>query len=365
MSISNHLCDSVKPGIAKKKPSEVEEYLKPLLKYAEEAVPEDDRKRTPIFLFGTASLRALSEKDRESLLKSVRATLKKTSFNFTLEEEWARAISGEEEGVYGWITANYMKEILMEKNAKDKTVGFLDLGGLSLQITFVPKESPLADSYNLILPNNNFDIYTHSFQENGQDATIKSLITLSASKANATGVVPDDIPFPCYLNGYSEEFFLETDQKAHTVYGTGEYELCSEYVREFLDLNATCKIKPCSFAGIYQPKLRGDFYATSGFYYTSHFLGIDHEEEKTPARLFRELGSEFCQKSWENATKEHPDISSNLLRVYCLTSSYIYNLVTEGFGFDEEKTNIFFTSEIKGTALNWALGALLAETFGL
>lgn len=81
---------------------------------------------------------------------------------------WARIISGEQEGIYGWIALNYITGYLsphpfrasrsasMETDAESalnslergkvvlaaseglKTVGALDLGGSSLEVTFIP-----------------------------------------------------------------------------------------------------------------------------------------------------------------------------------------------------------------------------------
>ena len=84
---------------------------------------------------------------------------------------WARIISGESEGIFGWIALNYLAGFLaphplfasratsMETDADSalesikegkeiqaaeeglKTVGSLDLGGSSLEVTFVPDKS--------------------------------------------------------------------------------------------------------------------------------------------------------------------------------------------------------------------------------
>jgi len=140
----------------------------------------------------------------------------------------------------------------------------------------------------------------------------------------------------------------------------GDYNLCSSYEQEIMNLTAPCEASPCHIDGVYQPNVTGDFYAMSGFYYTAHFFKIDSETNKTSAKEFSLHAQDFCSRTWANVTQEY-DIDKDLLKVYCLTGSYIYNLLTVGFGFDEEKTDIYFTSEIKGTALNWALGGLIAE----
>jgi len=98
----------------------------------------------------------------------------------------------------------------------------------------------------------------------------------------------------------------------------------------------------------------------SGFFYTAQFFKINSETNKTSAKQFLEHGKDFCSKTWEEVVEKY-HIDKDLLKVYCLTSTYIYNLLTAGFHFDAENTNIYFTSQIQGTTLNWALGGLIAE----
>jgi len=353
----------VKPGIAKIDPANISTYLQPLLDYAYSLVPEKEQKKAPIFLFATAGMRVIPIERQEAIIKEVRDTFSNSNFNFTYKEEWARVITGEEEGVYGWVTTNYLKDILFEHDAKDHVVGALDLGGVSLQITFLPKETPKENMHVLTLPKNVFELYTYSFLKYGQDATTRALMDLSAFYANdtTTGEVPEAVDFPCHLSGYNETYVLPADGKNHTMVGTGDYALCSQYEKEIMQLNATCPVEPCSFDGVYQPTLVGDFYAMSGFYYTASFFGIADVHSKTRAALFDEKGREYCSNTWEEVLEKYKDVDASLLKVYCLTSSYIYNVLVNGFGFDANNTNIYFTSDIEGTTLGWALGALIAE----
>jgi len=285
--------------------------------------------------------------------------LNSTAYNFTYQEEWARVITGAEEGVYGWVTANYLKGILFDNDAKSHVVGALDLGGASLQITFLPEEDPKENSHTLILPNNEFNLYTYSFLKYGQDQALSAVMQVAVDAVNKSGSIPKEIPFPCFLNGYNESYSI--DGESHTLVGTGDFELCGEYERIIMNTNATCNVTPCSIDGVYQSPVKGDFYAMSGFYYTASFFGFANETEKSKPVEFKDYGVEYCQKSWDDVVVEHPDVKPKLLRLYCFTSSYIYNVLTSGFHFDENETSIYFTASVNGTTLNWALGALIAE----
>lgn len=131
----------------------VETAIAPLLDWAEEVVPRHQWARTPVLLFGTAGLRRLPLQEQQSVLSTAGHALAASPFRF--KSSWARVISGEQEGIYGWIAVNYLTNRLTlppllrggsaETDASQRTVGALDLGGSSLEVTFVPAEpSPQA-----------------------------------------------------------------------------------------------------------------------------------------------------------------------------------------------------------------------------
>ena len=356
------MINRVKPGLAKKELKDIDSYLKPLIDHAKVLVPEKKWSDTPIFLFATAGMRVLPEEKQNATLSEVQKTLSASQFRFDNPEQWARVISGDDEGAYGWVTANYLKRILFMDNAKQLTVGALDLGGASLQITFLLRETPKKEPYTLKLPDNDYSLYTHSFLSYGQDMTTKRLFEYAAEMARSkTGDIPQNIPFPCYLTGYEEQATLEIDGKAHTIVGTGNYTRCSEYQTALLRLNASCPTTPCSMNGTYQPKHYGLFYAMSGFYYTANFFGFASGENIGSPSLFKDSAIKFCAKTWNTALQENPNLDTNLLKLYCLTSSYIYNILTKGFGFAENDKRIYFTSQVYGSELNWALGGLVSH----
>lgn len=52
-------------------------------------------------------------------------------------------MSGEEEGVYGWLTVNNALDTILAP--ANRTVGALDLGGASAQITFSPVHTSVIE----------------------------------------------------------------------------------------------------------------------------------------------------------------------------------------------------------------------------
>ena len=68
-------------------------------------MPHDERDRTPVMLLATAGLRLMSPFASDALLEACRGELRHSSLVF--HDEWAYVVTGQEEGVFAWIAANY------------------------------------------------------------------------------------------------------------------------------------------------------------------------------------------------------------------------------------------------------------------
>lgn len=86
--------------------------IKPLLDFAAAHIPAPLVASTPIYILATAGLRLLPAVERDAVLESVRAGLRAEAargrFSFTSDSQ-VNVISGEEEGVYGWVALNYLR----------------------------------------------------------------------------------------------------------------------------------------------------------------------------------------------------------------------------------------------------------------
>jgi len=101
--------------------------LQPLLKFAKEEVPEDQRARTPLLLLATAGLRMLPDDAANRILEETRRALAGSGFLF--RDGWARVISGQHEGLYGWVSVNYATGALQVRWCLCVVVGLVGLGG--------------------------------------------------------------------------------------------------------------------------------------------------------------------------------------------------------------------------------------------
>ncbi|KAL0038169.1 hypothetical protein WJX79_005885 [Trebouxia sp. C0005] len=174
--------------------------LQPLLAWAEDVVPRKQWEETPLFLFGTAGLRVLTPESQSILLSNIQNALQGSPFRF--EPSWAKVISGIEEGVYGWIALNYLTGHLAPNAGRDQdsehsrpdgrgegsgTVGAVDLGGSSLEVSFVPDDSPHAGAHDsqihVTVLGTDYSLYTYVHHSYGlNDAFDRSVAHLLSTQ---------------------------------------------------------------------------------------------------------------------------------------------------------------------------------------
>ncbi|TPX31124.1 hypothetical protein SmJEL517_g05458 [Synchytrium microbalum] len=130
-------------------------HLRPLLDFASKLVPQDQQSETPIYLFATAGMRLVAPEKQTAILDAA-CTFIKAEYTFSVAggcNRHVRVISGELEGILGWIAVNRLlggfdakHDATLKKN-HPTTFGFLDMGGASAQIAFEPTVA-MADRHS-------------------------------------------------------------------------------------------------------------------------------------------------------------------------------------------------------------------------
>ncbi|ETO00535.1 ectonucleoside triphosphate diphosphohydrolase 6 (putative function), partial [Reticulomyxa filosa] len=111
---ANHQYKKFSPGLSSfeyqtLKRSKITQYLSPLINYAREHVPHYVRSRTPLYLLATAGMRKLREENNTLASMIMRMCAEELQDSeFLVKKDWVRIIDGKHEGVWGWITANYL-----------------------------------------------------------------------------------------------------------------------------------------------------------------------------------------------------------------------------------------------------------------
>lgn len=319
----------VTPGLSafRNRPGSAAESLRPLIEFAKEKLRYDPEtmKRTRIYLMATAGMRRLSEDVRGEIMENVKKFLEKTPFKHIRSE----VITGEMEGLFGWISVNYLLGKL-QRGRPEETVGALDLGGASTQITFVPENPPRFHGRSVKLGGTTYRVYSYSYLGHGQDQA-------------ATRVASES----CYPRNYP----LKNGKK-----GTGEIEACRQAI--ISDLRVDCTHRPCSLMGEYQPELRGEFLAFSGYWYTAAFFKLS--QPMSIAKL-EATGSDYCRSEWTRIVEKFRKTPKRFLARYCFSAAYISALLTKGFNFARTSQRIRSVNKINGQDVGWTLGAVIYE----
>ena len=168
----------IKPGLSayKDSPGDAGASLRPLLEYARTKIPAEELLRTPTFLMATAGLRLVGEEPKNAILRSVCDELLRSGVLFKCE--WATLLDGHDEGLFGWVTVNYLLETLYPP-VKEEAAGIIDLGGGSVQIVFETAghaTTPAGYMQELTFGGREHEIYVKSHLGFGLDAARTALL---------------------------------------------------------------------------------------------------------------------------------------------------------------------------------------------
>ncbi|NWW83786.1 ENTP8 diphosphohydrolase, partial [Rhynochetos jubatus] len=352
--------------------------LKPCLDKAMKIIPAEQQQQTPTYLGATAGMRLL-RKQNSTKAEQVFAEVAKAIKEYPVDFRGAQILTGNEEGSFGWITINYLLETLIKGSftgewihlPAEDVVGALDLGGASTQITFLPGTT-IDDSSTralLRLYGTNYSIYTHSYLCYGQMQALKVLMASLYQDSPSS----QTISHPCYPMGYQENVTTadlynspcvhapSTPSAAQvlTVMGTGNPEACRIAIQRLFNFSCGAN-RTCGFNGVYQPPVRGQFFAFSGFYHNLHFLNLTGGQSLSSVNAT--IG-QFCTSSWEKVQKEFPTMNRTHLRDACAASTYTFTLLLQGYKFNPMTwLNIHFVQQVADVDVGWTLGYMLNLT---
>ncbi|XP_071430290.1 ectonucleoside triphosphate diphosphohydrolase 8-like [Pithys albifrons albifrons] len=351
--------------------------LKPCLDQAMKMVPAEQQRDTPTYLGATAGMRLLREQN-STKAEQVLAEVAKAIGEYPVEFRGARILTGREEGSFGWITVNYLLETLVKFSFAEKwehpqdteVLGALDLGGASTQITFQPGVAVEDRNTSVFfrLYGTNYSLYSHSYLCYGQTQALKMLLAALHQDSPSA-----QISHPCYPSGYQEnvtvaELYDSPCVRAPstaspalvlTVTGTGDPAKCRMAIQKLF--NFSCRApRPCGFNGVYQPPVRGQFFAFSGFYHSLHFLNLTGGQSLA---LVNATIREFCAMTWDKVQQLFPTTNRTHLRDACAVNSYILTLLLQGYKFNKKTwLNIHFVQQVANVDVGWTLGYMLNLT---
>ncbi|KAG8706480.1 Guanosine-diphosphatase [Ceratobasidium sp. 394] len=168
----------IRPGLSSymTDPSAAAQSLDELLDVAVRTVPKGLQHCSPVEVKATAGLRLLGHEVAQAILDAVRSRMQsRYPFPVSSRASAIEIMEGRDEGVYAWLTANYLLGTLGASTSASKsftdTYAVLDLGGASTQIVFEPtfpdsSHHGLLDGehkYELTFAGRTHTLYQHSY----------------------------------------------------------------------------------------------------------------------------------------------------------------------------------------------------------
>lgn len=363
-----------------------------LLEVAMKNVPDKLKGCTPIAVKATAGLRKLGPEKSNAILKAVRNRLE-TVYPFPVVSEangGVEVMDGKDEGVYAWITTNYLLGKIGGPD-KNPTAAVFDLGGGSTQIVFEPTFAQAKDGgmpeqlaegdhkYKLSFGGRDFTLYQHSYLGYGLMAARENLhkvVIDNMHKANpdSNAWLSKPVLNPCLIPGTTREVkvplgeghALGTSVTVNmTGPTTGSAPQCRAIAELTLKKEEKCTISPCAFNGVHQPSLsktfsREDVYLFSYFYDRAQPLGMP--ESFTLSEL-KDLTARVCEgpKSDSKAWDVFKPIDGAIKELQgrpetCLDLNFMVALLHTGYEMPIDR-EVKIAKKIKGNELGWCLGA--------
>lgn len=408
-----------------RKPSSASDYVKPLLQFAAKHVPESKHKETPLFILATAGMRLLDLPAQESILDDLRKDVP-TDFQFHFPPNHAQVITGKEEGIYSWIAVNYLMgrfdhSVNAEQpvainlhnapiTTRQRTIGMLEMGGASVQIAFeitskyeleeikqrrsVKSTADMQDvlaEFNLGCSSHDTDhsylLYVTTYLGLGanvaRETYLKTFLTNVLQKSNVTSPLglpktPLVIVDPCLTKESVEKVNITLasgELYELTVEGAGNFDVCKTKLLEFLDpkreADSKCSINSSSSCPLKQlldtrvSFTESEFYGFSELWYTLEDvlrLGGQYNYFN-----FKKAASEYCNTKWSvlesrYTRKLYPKADRDRLVHECFKSVWVMALLHDGLRMPTSYSKYKSVSSLKGSTVQWTLGALLYRT---
>uniref|UniRef100_A0A183C0I1 Nucleoside-diphosphatase mig-23 n=1 Tax=Globodera pallida TaxID=36090 RepID=A0A183C0I1_GLOPA len=365
----------VTPGLSSfgDKPEAASAYIKPLLDFAAEFIPEQKLGATPVFIFATAGMRLLSLEKQQNVMENLRKELPRMTKLQILNQHIQKAFTKK----------RLSTSSVWERVQRPNSAGMIDMGGASAQIAY---ELPFADSEGGTLPKSGenvqlinlgcrdddprfrYRLFVTTFLGFGVNEGAKTyekflwkrlsgerpMNSTEDAKTKVPTVVDGCLPLNLLKLTYVEENYSQ--------FGNGDWDTCvSDIATLLFESNSKCPLaKSCFFDGIQAPsKLslsKVELYGFSEYWFSVDdvlSLGGKYEHDK-----FERKAKEFCGQSWAVIKKKvktqfYPKADSERLETQCFKSAWIHAVLHNGFHVDEVQHHFQSAFRINGQEVQW------------
>jgi len=383
----------------------VAEHMLPLFEYAASVIPSEYHPYTSVKYQATAGMRLLSESEQEAVYDALyQGLMESETFVFRgMERGDIATLSGELEGFYGVVAANYLQGIVNaelrfiadgNETSEFGPVGALDMGGSSTQIVFLPdsqrhnnkapkeEEESCAnidmgpDERSQHLNGDHFFSTSHlsygvdQFRERLWTALVEA--RLEESKQDSESCASKVVKNPCANKGYSTEWM------GFILVGSGDTDECIRQTQRLIP-HPEIPVEehsPHTVGGVEHPPLRGKFLAMSLFFFSLDSLRVFSEphgeahsalNRSWPTPSIQELHDALyglCSREWKGDMEllhsAHEFTRQEVLGHRCFEAVYMVTLLKDGYGFRPSSRDITFTFLVDGSEVEWTLGMALS-----
>ncbi|TPP66180.1 Ectonucleoside triphosphate diphosphohydrolase 5 [Fasciola gigantica] len=397
--------EHVQPGLSAyaDNPEQAAESLAPLLRIAEGNIPNDTCHSTSVVVRATAGLRLLPSFKADGILEAVRRKL--TTSCLLSSNNSVSVLDGNQEGLYLWTSLNFMTGRMSipstigrhNPDALNHTVGTLDLGGGSTQITFAPSDSLVLTnappgyvtevqtgrSVSPAQAQLGTEVYCHSYLGLGLMSARYSILTTTTKRLPFENYPAMDLLYsPCFTSSLATNWshagkswkVRPLPQSAYrTVLLPHEDAASARAFTHSTDISPITKYCYAHALLVLRDPVEGEnpahvfhphgyvvhrpngiehqeFYAFSYIFDLAISVGMihDHSGGTVTVAQFRDAAERVC--STPNPEKPFE----------CMDLCFITALLHDGYGFPWTK-QITLQKKVKTFEISWGLGALFAE----
>ena len=320
VQISELWSKKIKPGLASVEPNQhaIDAYLSILF----ESSPEQ---HMPVYFYATGGMRLLPHPTQQLYYQAVQQW-------FSAEAQWqlmdAKTISGNEEGVFGWLAVNY--QLGAFKSTDKPLASVMDMGGASVQVTFPVQNVENIDHHDIVeidIYGRHLVLFVHSFLGLGQSLLSHQFLNEES----------------CFANGY---------QLPSGLLGKGDASSCRGSVSKLINTvhEVSSIVKPAIASNA-----SNKWYAMDGVALLAENKPFSFENKQfTNQGLLEQADSQICHQEWQDVHAQYS--SNNYLYGYCLFPAYYYALMVDGYGLHPDQSINFLP---QGQDLGWTLGVVL------
>lgn len=333
--LEDELWHEIKPGLSSfaTDPKAGADTISELLEMAKMRIPEAKRSSTPVTLKATAGLRLLPADQSQALLDTVTQRLEQSGF----DNRGVGLASELEEGVFGWVTVNYLLDQLHNPR---KSYVALDLGGGSTQITFLPKYQETFDTtpkdflHDVSVLGTSNRIYSHSYLGLGLMAAREAIFSHDQPPG-------ESLESACMVTSGATRWSFHGKEYTIRPTNRGGFENCMKSVEKMIDSKNVDQCEEVPTRKIA---------AFSYFYDRAVDAGLIRKGETglLSVRDYLEAARVACDED----KGEKADLSP----FACVDMSFIAGLLHHGYRLAPDAV-LGVYKEIEGRQVSWALGA--------